>query len=391
MTNPFSTQGPTDPKYYANRSDLLTTFRQSVVAVKTSKGITKPTNMAVFGRWGIGKTSTLYKFRDILRNEMRGAKVFSSLISLKPASCVDADTFSMAILETVFHDYECTTSLPEKVRNFIKDELKIIDNWKVTKLSLTPEVERKQREIKAVNFKGALLRFWKVLKDNGIDLAIIMLDDIHYVLTHEKGELLYDLRTDMQALSASGAHFMFVITGPLTLYPEMRDKAEPFTRLFERFDLEPFDLTGTKELIEKPLQTEKINLEISEEVVQRIHEITGGHPYFITLVMRDLLNQKQEGKLSLKEFTDMYPDLTEHFARIKFNDDFAKATDSEKEVLHKMASSNKQEVAPNDIGGAKITKFLERLVEKDLVLKVARGKYSIYNPLFKEYLRKKKV
>lgn len=390
IANPFNAQGPTDPRYYANRSDLLEAFKQCVTEVKISKGITKSTNIAVFGRWGIGKTSTLYKFRDLLRNELHDVKVFSSLVSLKPANCADADTFSVAVLENLFNDYECTSSLPEKVRNFIKNELKIIDNWKITKL-LPPEMERKQKEITAITFKAALLRFWKVLKDNGFDLAIIMLDDIHYVLAHEKGELLYDLRTDIQTLSASGCRFMFVITGPAALYPDIRDKAEPFTRLFERFDLEPFNLAGTKELIEKPLRTEHIDLKISDAVMRKLHEITEGHPYFITLIMRDVLKQKKEGMLSLDEFIRMYPDIIKHFARIKFNDDFAKATDGEKKVLYKMAVSNKQEIAPNDIGGAKITKFLERLVEKDLVLKIARGRYSIYNPLFKEYLRRKKT
>ena len=38
----------------------------------------------------------------------------------------------------------------------------------------------------------------------------------------------------------------------------MRDQAEPFTRLFDRFDLMPFDIDGTRQLIEKPLQIERI-------------------------------------------------------------------------------------------------------------------------------------
>ncbi|MEK6923618.1 MAG: P-loop NTPase fold protein [Candidatus Micrarchaeota archaeon] len=391
MINPFDGQGPTSPKYYANRKDLLGTFTKSVTAVVKSKGVTRPLNIGIMGRWGIGKTSTLYKFRDILENELNGGKVFSTMVSLKPACCEDADTFSATVLETIFTEYESSSGLSRKIKDFLNEEKNAIRNWKLSKLSLNPELERKQKSVSAVNFKETLLRLWKKLESNGVDLAIIMLDDIHYVLTQGKGEILFDLRTDMQALSAAGARFMFIITGPVTLYPEMRDKAEPFTRLFERFDLEPFDFDGTKELIEKPLAVEKIKLEVSDEVIRKIHEITAGHPYFITLAVRDLLNQKQEGRLSAKEFIESYPDLVDHFARIKFNDDYARATDAEKEVLRKLAASNKQEVAPNDIGGAAVTKFLERLVSKDLVLKIARGKYAVYNPLFKEYLRRKKA
>ena len=181
---------------------------------------------------------------------------------------------------------------------------------------------------------------------------------------------------------------MFIITGPSTLYPEMIDKAEPFTRLFERFDLEPFDLEGTKELIEKPLKAERISLQVSDKVVEKIHAITEGHPYFITLVMRDLINKKQDGNLDSEEFSKSYPDLIDHFARVKFDNDLSKATDSEKEILFKMAKTQKTEITLKNIGSPS-AKFLERLVKKDLVIKIARGKYCLYNPLFKAYLKKK--
>lgn len=389
MINPFNAQGPTSPKYYANRKGLLDTFTHSVAAVVESKGVTRPLNMAIMGRWGIGKTSTLYKFRDIVDNEFGGDKILSAMVPLKPACCEDADTFSTSVLETIFTEYDSAAGFSRKIKDFVREEKNIIDKWRLTKLSLKPELERKQTPVRAINFKETLLRLWKRLEANGFNLAIIMLDDIHYVFTQGRGEILFDLRTDIQALSAAGARFMFVITGPVTLYPEIHDKAEPFTRLFERFDLEPFDIQGTTELIEKPIRVEKIGLELSEETIGKIHDMTAGHPYFITLVLRDLLNKRQSGRLSLKEFVEMYPDVIEHFARIKFNDDYARATDAEKDVLHKIAASGKPEVSPNELNGTATTKLLERLVGKDLVLKIARGKYSLYNPLFVEYLNRK--
>jgi len=389
MKNPFNAQGPSDPKYYANRQKLLNSFKETVESVKESRGVTKPVNLAIMGRWGIGKTSTLYKFKDILANDCKNAKVFSSIISLKPASCSDADTFCITILEALYRDYKTTAKLSDKIKNFIKNELDDLENWKITKVSISPEFERKPKTIRAVNFKDSLLRFWKQLESNNFDLAIMMLDDIQYALT-ENAELLYNLRTDMQALSAEGARFMFIITGPMSIYPEMSDKAEPFTRLFEKFPLESFDLNGTRELIEKPLNAEQIDLTILQEVVKQIHNITEGHPYFVILVMRDLVNKKHDGIISLKEFTQMYPDLTEHFAKVKFDDDFNKATDAEKEVLYKMAKNSKEELNPRESGREGSAKLLERLVKKELVIKIARGKYKLYNKLFKEYLRKKK-
>ncbi len=389
--NPFNAQGPTDPKYYANRALLLSTFTRSVEAVSRSKGVTRPINIAIMGGWGIGKTSTLLKFKDILKNDNK-ANVFSTIVSLKPTSCIDADTFFVTIMENVFREYESSIELPEKVIKFIRNEINIIDNWKLT-VSLTPSLERKEKpRIQGINFKETMMKFWRELESSEVDLAIIMLDDIHYATyTLDNGELLYDLRTEMQALSSMGAKFMFIITGPLNFYPNMREKAESFTRLFERFDLSPFDIDGTKELIEKPLKVEKIDIKIDDEVIRKIHKITAGHPYFITLIMHDVLDYIETNRIDAKQFDKICPKILEHFARAKFEDDLSRASEGEKRVLQKIAFMKEEEISPSSLKNKSDTVILDRLVRKDLVIKLGRGRYQIYNPLFKEYLKTIKI
>lgn len=390
FVNPYNIHKPTNPKYYANREELLSTFIQNVIAVSRSGGITRPSNIAVMGRWGVGKTSTLLKFQDLLKHECGDARTFSACISLTPACCADADTFFVTIMESVFRQYESTIELPEKVRSFLREELNVIDRWKIAKLSMTPEIERREKPpLRGIYFKETMKKFWEKLQSGGIELAVIMLDDIHYALSPGgNANLLYDLRTEMQMLSAAGAQYLFVITGPLNLYPEMRDRAEPFTRLFDRFDLMPFDSEGTRQLIEKPLKVEGIDLHIDDAVIEKIHKITGGHPYFVTLTMRDVINFVKNGRLELVQFDRFCPMLIEHFARIKFNDDLNRTSDGEKKILRQMASADENEVSPSSLKGRGTTVLLDRLVKKDLVIKVSRGKYQLYTPLFKEYLKR---
>jgi hypothetical protein len=387
--NPYNIHKPTNPKYYANREELLSAFTQNVVAVSRSGGITRPSNIAVMGRWGIGKTSTLLKFQDILKNECKDARTFSVCITLTPACCVDADTFFVTIMEGVFRQYESTIELPEKVRGFIRDELNVIDRWKIKKISMSPEIERKERpQLRGIHFRETMKKFWEKLHAGGIELAVIMLDDIHYALSPRgDADLLYDLRTEMQALSSADAQYMFIITGPLNLYPEMRDRAEPFTRLFDRFDLGPFDVDGTHQLITKPLQVEGIPLQIDDAVIERIYKVTGGHPFFITLAMRDIMSLVKDSRLDIAGFDRLCPALLEHFARIKFNDDLGRTSDGEKKILRQMALSNEDDISPSSLKGRGTTVLLDRLAKKDLIIKVSRGKYQLYNPLFKEYLK----
>lgn len=133
IKNPYNPTGPADPRYYADRDELLSLFRNNVKAVTVTKGVTKPINLAVTGQWGMGKSSTLYKFKDILENETEGARIFSSYVSLKPSNCKNADTFFACILETMFRDYETTVPLSNKIIAFIKDESVRLNRWKMEK------------------------------------------------------------------------------------------------------------------------------------------------------------------------------------------------------------------------------------------------------------------
>ena len=179
---------------------------------------------------------------------------------------------------------------------------------------------------------------------------------------------------------------MFICSGNLDLFPEMYDLAEPFVRLFERFKLKRFDLKGTKEIIEKPISIEKINIQVKEEIIKKIYEITEGHPYFITAIMHDVVKEIKEEEVNINRFNNIYPKITEHLASMRFQDDYNKATPTEREVLVKIAETNKKEFSPSDIKVKSVNKILERLTEKNLLIKISRGTYKLYHSLFKEYL-----
>jgi hypothetical protein len=390
IKNPYNPTGPADPRYYADREELLSLFRNNVKAVTVTKGVTKPINLAVTGQWGLGKSSTLYKFKDILEKETDGARIFSSYVSLTPSHCKSADAFFACILETVFRDYETTVPLPNKLIQFIEDESIRLNKWKLKRMGASlPELERIEEDLNAVNFKNTLLQFWIKLKESRFDMVVIMLDDIQYVLAQDNGEILYDLRTDMQWLSMKGALFTFVICTPENLFPQMRTVAEPFTRLFTRFELKPFDIEGTTEQIQKPLDVEKIPLKLSRSVIKEIHDITRGHPYFISLAMKHFIDKIPEGTGSANKFATVCHDIMEYFAEAKFNADFEKATDTEKEILLKIVTLDEPEFSPKEIGGRSKTTYVERLVAKGLITKIDRGKYTLYTQLFAEYLRMK--
>ena len=126
---------------------------------------------------------------------------------------------------------------------------------------------------------------------------------------------------------------------------------------------------------------------MDDPVIDFIHEITGGHPYFITLAMRDVLGLVKDSSLDIAAFGRLRPVLLEHFARVKFNDDLGRTSDGEKKLLRQMALASEDAVSPSSLNGRGTSVLLERLCRKELIIKVSRGKYQLYNPLFKEYLK----
>ena len=95
-----------------------------------------------------------------------------------------------------------------------------------------------------------------------------------------------------------------------------------------------------------------------------------------------------KGNISLKTFNRLYPTIAGYLSREKFNDDIAQASEMEIKVLGEMASINTQIISPNQLSIKNVRKCLKVLTEKKgLVIKTKRGEYSLYHPLFKEYLR----
>ena len=133
--NPFYARGPVEPRYFANREELLKFFAENVKDAARSKN-TKPDNIAILGNWGIGKTSTLQKFNDILHSDLKDSiNIFSVLFPLKPSLCETSDTFASSLLDSISKQYSTSISLKSRIGEIIKEEVKIWKQWEIESLS----------------------------------------------------------------------------------------------------------------------------------------------------------------------------------------------------------------------------------------------------------------
>ena len=383
MPNPFSPQYPADPKYFADRSEHLAYFTQAIVNSAKIRP-PAPSNFIVLGDWGMGKTSLIYKMKEVVLKELRSqVNAFCFHFSLDPACCRSWDDFSLAFLTQLKKNYETSTSLKERV---VKELLQ----WKVS-FSFAPVSVQKEAKTEHLSLVDSLEELWKKhLVPSKVETSVLFIDDIHYFLLTGQPDAYYTLRNSFQELARRGCNFSLVMTGPSLLLKDVTDIAEPFTRFFHQFYLEPFALEGTREAISKRIAASKLNLEFTEEVITVIHGKSRGHPYFVMFILYELVNLiGAEKRVTLRKFEGCWPRIVSLLEKNVFVNRLGEVSEKEKEVLIQIATVDKDQVSPSDIKGITgATQFFSRIERKGLLTKKERGLYELFHPLFKEYLQK---
>lgn len=382
--NPFNPKYPTNPKYFANREDAIRQFKKSLAYTINSKP-PKLDNLAIVGDWGIGKTSLLKKFESIAGEKKE--KVLTVTIPM-PNSIENMEQFVQLLLDTTADTLRADKSIPETVREGIL-------GWKVSQLkflgvTISPKEKPQYSKSPVSLLRSSLIDLWsKYVEKQGIIAVVFLIDDVHYLVNAVKGAI-YDLRAIFQDLPNYNCNYQLVITGTKTLFADLRGIAEPLVRFFDTLTLETFNLQNTKNAIFKPIKIENIPVTIHDSVIGEIHTKTQGHPFFIAFIMRELLDLKPRGEVTEEFFKKNYSKIFGRMRKEKFEQDFDLASHTEKKLLLKTAGAKKDTIAPKSIKGNYSYPLWERLCQKNLLIKAERGKYRLYHPLFKEYLKELK-
>lgn len=382
LLNPFVPQHPAQPQYFAGRKNEIEEFRKA--AFNSAKlNPPSPINFAILGSWGMGKTSLLYEFQQIALEELKNKiKCTSIFLALSPQSCKTWDNFCSHFLRSTRSTVSATQGIREKVSEEVK-------NWEVG-LNAGVVSAKRPKSGSPPDFLEALEKLWKRhLEPRGTEVAFVFLDDLHYFPIKSEESSYLNLRTAFQELVHRGCNYSLVVTAPTPLLTEIAETAEPLTRFFTRFNLEPFDVAEAKEAISKRLQSTKQGIEVDDDVVTAIVDKTRGHPYFVMFVMFELLAKVGKVKnVDLKSLEQNWPKVRQSLFKTIFEQKFKMASPKERELMIKLAKAGSEVVSARDFPGFKgINVLFSRLEENELLLRRDRGQYSLFHPLFSEYLK----
>ncbi|MCP3942771.1 MAG: AAA family ATPase [Desulfobacteraceae bacterium] len=276
-------QKPYDHRYPARSSVFV--GREEITSQLTRELKNPGTCFGITGGPGMGKTSLLLKVKQQLaktnENNEPGPIPIPVYVDCKRDESKAEDILS-DIVNSMAQEFseQCSLSCPDEVINKasrghqLKDRLKPVLDW-------------------AYN------------QNRRTHLPIVLTDNLHRICGHPIAGSLASLLNPV----VDSKDISLVLAGEHAFNEELRKDISPLRALIAgHYDLKPFNLQETEELIEKVSQ---YGWKCKDECAVSAHKMTNGHPFRLHYYLYNTLSRK--GELSKKGLKNLYTRDTEQF------------------------------------------------------------------------------
>jgi hypothetical protein len=250
--------------------------------------------------------------------------------------------------------------------------------------------------------KAVLGVVWELLRGQQARGVIFAYDEAQNLSDHAKRDqrplsLLLDV---FQSVQRKEIPFMLFLTGLPTLFPKLVEARTYAERMFRVLTLNRLDSAASREAILTPITRDKCPVRFDEASIQSIIQVSGGYPYFIQFVCREVFDvfiQKLDGgEPPAVPVQAIVRKLDSDF----FSGRWARATDRQRDLLtiaarlpHADAEFTVQEIVEKSSDALKkpfsashVNQMLGSLAEAGLVYKNRHGKYLFAVPLLGQFI-----
>lgn len=374
MANPFRPGTIVEPEYFVGRVEETARFD---AYLKNAMG-GNPHHLAILGERGIGKTSML----RYLEYRAKRKSCLVVRIDLDP-SLASVDVLAAQILAEIKRSglaYSLAGRSAEGLKDFFRDY-----NVSVSLGIATVEPRKESGMEPKMEFRHRLQEIWERIRGK-VPAVIIMLDEAEH-LEPVTGSLHY-LRNVFLRLSESRCGYMLVLSGKIGLFRQIKELHSPLARFFTPITLGPLEPEEAKDAIRKPLMDNGIR--VDAKVFEEILKDSEGHPYVIQ-VIGYVLYESGKKSITPDDYDALRHAFMKHLADQMFADMLDASSAEERRILITLAKKrgavSLKEIAkaagkkPSHVGS-----LLTRLVERNCIKRVGRGKYTLFHTLFGEYV-----
>jgi hypothetical protein len=217
-----------------------------------------------------------------------------------------------------------------------------------------------------------------------------------------EGEFPLSVMLDVfQSIQRKGIPFMLLLTGLPALFPKLVEARTFARRMFHVVTLKQLDPEDTRDAITKPIAHADCPVSFAEESVDQVANESGGHPYFIQFICRevyDVFIQSGGGHGSVVRVP--MEGITKKLDSDFFAGRWAQATGRQQQLLWCVAQLDTPEGTFSvqelvEMTNARLAKpfssshanqMLAALSKSGLVYKNGWGRYSLAVPLFDRFI-----
>ena len=390
--NPFRPGAGHTPPYLAGRQHE----RKEFLRLLNQERILE--NMVLTGLRGVGKTVLLETFKPLAISQ---GWLWAGT-DLSESASVNEDNIAVRL---------CTDI------SIITSDL-VIDSREVQKLGFSGSVEKIEHTLDYQTLFGiynstlglaldklkrVLETAWRVLSVAARPKGIIFAYDEAQNLSNQAQKEQFPLALLLdafQSLQRMGMPLMLVLTGLPTLFPRLVEARTFSERMFRVVFLQSLGPEESRDAVHKPIEYENCPVKLNDESVQTIIELSGGYPYFIQFICREVydafiqkINKGDQASVPVKEIEQK---LDTDF----FSGRWSRATDRQRELLAVIATINNCEdeftvqeavdaskkMLSKPFSNSHIHQMLVALSDQGLIFKNRHGKYSFAVPLMGKFI-----
>lgn len=384
--NPYRPGAGHRPPYLAGREaaqqDIETYFDQDPLLC----------NVVLTGLRGVGKTVLL----DELRNPASLRGWFWVGTDLSESASISEDSLAvrlladLAVVTSGFSINDRQQSGP----GFINQASVIVRRFDHTYLKSlydnTPGLTMDK-------LKRVLEISWEVIRTAGGRGIIFAYDEAQNLSDHSaKDQFPLSMLLDIfQSIQKKGVPFLLLLTGLPTLFPKLVEARTFAERMFHVITLDRLGVTDCEKAIKMPIAA--YPMKFTEAGLDRIVEVSGGYPYFIQFICRELFDLLLRNEtLDEPRFLSIVAKLDTDF----FAGRWAKATDRQRELMEVIALlpnsdsefsvqeivEKSKKVSEKPFSGSHVNQMLGSLVTAGLIFKNRHGRYAFAVPLLSKFI-----
>lgn len=381
------------PPYLAGRGAEAAEFRRLLTQTTILE------NLVLTGLRGVGKTVLLETFKPIAIQ----SKWLWVGTDLSETASVSEDNLATRILTDVS---VVTSAFSIKLgetqsAGFASEKTEI-------KQSVTYEFLKKIYDntpgIVLDKLKHTLEFVWSLVKETDRKGVIFAYDEAQNMADHAPKEqyplsVLLDL---FQSLQRKNIPFMLVLVGLPTLFPKLVDARTFAERMFRVVSLNQLNEKDRKEAITKPVSDADSPIKFSHPSVEIIADLSGGYPYFIQFICREVYDIWIQRLSTGREATVPIDAIQRKLDSDFFAGRWGRATDRQREILYVISrlpscdgEFSVQEIVDesNDalergFSSSHTNQMLSTLANAGLIYKNRYGRYSFAVPLLSDFIRR---